>query len=287
MPLKTAHKIAIATAASKTVLLARRLAGLDSTVHAKRLGIQWRLDLREGIDFSIYLLGSFEPGTVRACKRLVKPGDTVIDIGANIGAHTLPLAQLVGPSGRVIAFEPTAFAFRKLRHNVTLNPELASRILALQHVLVSASEEAVPTTLFSSWPLSSGEPLHAKHRGRSMTTEGASAVTFDDAVSRLGVARIDFVKIDVDGHELPVLQGGVKTLKRFGPTLLIELAPYAHEEEGHNFDNLLRLLAECGYRLRDADAGRDLPSNPSQLRAMIPDGASINAIALRNQARVS
>jgi FkbM family methyltransferase len=280
MILKTAQKIAIATVASKIILTARRLVGLGSTVDAERLGIRWCLDLREGIDFSIYLLGSFEPGTMQAYKRLVKPGDTVIDIGANIGAHTLTLAKLVGPSGRVIAFEPTAFAFEKLRKNMMLNPELASRILALQHMLVAKNDNAIPPALFSSWPLFAEEELHAKHKGRSMTTEGATAVTFDDAIDRLDVRRVDFIKIDVDGHELPVLQGGVNTIRRFRPTILMELSPYVHEEEGYNFDDLVRLLVECGYRFRDADTSRDLSSDPLQLRAMIPDGASINAIAV-------
>ena len=63
------------------------------------MSINWRLDLLEGID----LLGSFEPLTVRAYRGIVRPGDTVLDIGANVGAHTLPLAQLVGETCRVIA----------------------------------------------------------------------------------------------------------------------------------------------------------------------------------------
>jgi FkbM family methyltransferase len=279
MILKTTHKIAIARIASKVVLLARRLVGLGSMVNTERMGIQWCLDLREGIDFSIYLLGSFEPGTVRAYKRLVRPGDTVIDIGANIGAHTLPLAQLVGPSGRVVAFEPTVFAFQKLRQNMMLNPELASRILALQHVLVAEGKDTVPPELFSSWPLQVEERLHAKHKGRSMTTEGASAMTFDDAIGKLDLKRISFIKIDVDGHELPVLRGGIQTIMRFRPTILIELSPYVHEEEGYDFADLVMLLVECGYRFRDANTGQELPSDPTQLRTMIPDGACINAIA--------
>src|ERR1700730_18469952 len=111
MILKTTHKIAIATIASKGVLFTRRLVGLGSTADVSRRGIRWRLDLREGIDFSIYLLGSFAPSTVRTYAGLVESGDVVLDIGANIGAHTLPLARLVGPAGRVVAFDPTPLPF--------------------------------------------------------------------------------------------------------------------------------------------------------------------------------
>src|SRR5688572_20988587 len=103
----TAQKVGLAKMASRVVLSCRKLLGRPAQAQFVRDGIRWQLDLREGIDFSIYLLGSFEPATVRAYRRIVKPGQTVLDIGANIGAHTLPLARLVGPGGRVIAFEPT------------------------------------------------------------------------------------------------------------------------------------------------------------------------------------
>lgn len=87
-------------------------------MRVRRDGIHWDLDLSEGIDFAIFLLGGLELRTLRLYRRLVQPGDTVLDVGANIGAHALPLARLVGASGRVVAFEPTQFAFCKLQRNL-------------------------------------------------------------------------------------------------------------------------------------------------------------------------
>jgi FkbM family methyltransferase len=246
----------------------------------ERLGVRWNLDLREGIDFSIFLLGAFEPGTVRAYRRLVKSGDTVLDIGANVGAHTLPLADLAGATGRVIAFEPTAYAYGKLRANIALNPALASRILALQHMLMADDGAAVPRSLFSSWPLSGHGERHAKHKGQGMSTEGATATTLDRVVREIGLEKIDFIKIDVDGHELPVLRGAARSIDRFRPIILLELSPYVHEEEGYNFDDLIVFLAGRGYRFQDANSGRDLPADPARLRAIIPDGGGINAVAI-------
>jgi FkbM family methyltransferase len=279
MILKTAHKIAIATIASKGVLFTRRVVGLGSTADVTRHGVRWRLDLREGIDFSIYLLGSFEPRTVGTYAGLVKSGDVVLDIGANIGAHTLPLARLVGPTGRVVAFEPTAFAFQKLLENTALNPDLAPRISASQLMLVAERSGGVPPTLFSSWPLSADQGLHPKHKGRSMTTEGASAVTLDDAVRELNLKAVNFIKIDVDGHELPVLRGGARTIEQFRPPILIELSPYVHAEEGYDFDDLITFFQELSYRLRNANTGKELPLDAARLRATIPDGSGINAVA--------
>src|SRR6266436_206522 len=116
--LSTHTKVKIARALSRAVRAARSLAGRDSNeVEVFRDGLKWRLDLEQGIDLAIYLLGAFERSTVNAYRKIVQPGDTVLDIGANVGAHTLHLARLVGNNGTVIAYEPTAYAVRKLRQN--------------------------------------------------------------------------------------------------------------------------------------------------------------------------
>lgn len=100
----------------------RALLGRTDQEIVVRDNITYDLNLSEGIDFGIYLANFYERQTRSALSRLVSPGSLVLDIGANIGAHTLHLAQLVGPLGRVLAFEPTEFAFRKLRRNLDLNP---------------------------------------------------------------------------------------------------------------------------------------------------------------------
>jgi len=89
------------------------MAGKNNCVTVRRRGLMWSLDLSEGIDFSIYLLGAFERSTTITLEKLVKPGDVVFDLGANIGAHTVVLAQLVGGAGQVLAFEPQRILWGK------------------------------------------------------------------------------------------------------------------------------------------------------------------------------
>lgn len=262
------------------MLSCRQLCGLAPQGEFVRSAIRWRLDLREGIDFSIYLLGSFEPATVRAYRDLVRPGDTVLDIGANIGAHTLPLARLVGARGRVVAFEPTRFAAGKLAANVALNPELAARICLHRVMLVGAGTDALPEALYSSWPLFADGELHPGHRGRLMDTAGARAATLDELTREMALAEIHLIKLDVDGHELPVLRGAHESLRKFRPRIVLELAPYLHAEQGHSFDDLVGLLTGAGYRLCRIADRTPLPEDPVRLRAMVPDGRSINALAV-------
>ena len=116
--ISTSAKIRIARILSALVLFSRKLARLTPNVVARRRGVTWELNLAEGIDFAIYLLGGFEVRTLRSYETLIREGDVVLDIGANVGAHTLPLAQLVGKTGHVYAFEPTRYAYSKQLANI-------------------------------------------------------------------------------------------------------------------------------------------------------------------------
>ncbi|MBX3750671.1 MAG: FkbM family methyltransferase [Opitutaceae bacterium] len=278
--LKTKQKMWLARQVQRFVMGARRLAGAGPVAQVSRRGLRWELDLREGIDFSIWLLGAFEPETVRCYQNIVRPGHVVLDIGANIGAHTLHLAQAVGPAGRVYAIEPTDYAFGKLVRNAALNPGLASRIQGLQYLLVAADAADAPTApLYSSWPLKSEAGVHHLHQGRLMATEGASARRLDTVVASLGLQRLDCIKLDIDGAECDMLRGARETLTRWHPPIIMELAPYVLEEKGTNLATLVGLLRDYGYSLSDAATGRPVTMEVAALDAMIPPGASLNVVA--------
>ena len=280
MILTTKTKIALAGLAYRAIATGRAVLGKDDHVIVKRGGITWELDLREGIDFSIYLLGAFERSTVRALQKLAVPGNVIFDIGANIGAHTLGLARSAGPSGRVFAIEPSDFAFVKLQRNLLLNPELESRTQAHQVLLAAEIDTQLPPTIYASWPLLAKESVHPKLRGRLSPTSHARVDTLDAFVQRQGIARLDLIKIDVDGHEYPVLKGGADTLARFRPILLMEMSPYVQDEQSHGFAALVALLQDGEYALEDAATGKSVPLQVDELQALIPDGASINVVAL-------
>src|SRR5262245_31610191 len=237
----TRTKVSLAAFAYRTLSLGRRALGKGNQVQVRRGGFQWSLDLSEGIDFSIYLLGGFEKSTSATLRQLVKPGDTAFDIGANIGAHTLGLACSVGPRGHVFAFEPTDFAFTKLQANLALNPGPQSNTRAYQTLLTDAADVPVQKHIYASWPLEDRGAVHAKHRGQLASTSGASADTLDRFVERHRIDRVDLIKIDVDGHELPVLRGGLTVLTRLRPRLVMEMSPYIHAEEQSSFADLIRL----------------------------------------------
>ena len=284
--LKTKQKIALAAALQLAVMSTRRLLGKGPETRVRRAEINWNLDLREGIDFSIWLLGAFEPETVRYYRRLLRAGDVVLDIGANIGAHTLPLAKAVGASGMVYAFEPTDYAFAKLTKNCALNPELVPRIRCMQYMLVDSEGAGAATPeLYSSWPLEQSEGLHDLHQGRLMATTGAEARTLDSVVRSLNLRRLDCIKLDIDGFECAMLRGAGEVLRLWKPVIILELAPYALAEQGANLSQLMHLLGQSGYRLRYLSTGASLPTDAPTIEKQIPPGASVNVVACPESVR--
>ena len=276
MTISTRTRIGCARAAYRAISLVRG-AGRGDEVTVRRGGHRWRLDLREGIDLSIYLFGSFEPGVVRSYRRLVRPGHVAVDVGANIGAHTLPLAAAVGATGRVFAFEPTGWAFAKLRANLELNPSLHDRVTAEQVMLVRPGEPVVPGQVYSSWPLTSGDELHPLHRGRLRSAADARAATLDEYAAGAGIERMDFVKLDVDGAEPDVLVGAAGVIGAFKPTIVTELAPYLYDGTS-GFEDMIAALAGHGYRIEHLRTGRALPADPAFLRSRLPAGSSMNVL---------
>jgi len=279
MMLTTAQKLLIAKIAYWVLMTSRRVVGLTPQTQAKRGGIQWSLDLREGIDISIYLLGNFEPRTQRLYRRLVKPGDTIFDVGANIGSHALPLSLLVGNQGRVFAFEPTEFAYHKLLANIELNPELKSRVVPRQTMLTAPSQNGIPPALFSSWPLTGCDEVHEQHKGRSMATSGAGAKTLDEVVSQENIKKVTLIKLDVDGYESSVLSGAIETLKRDRPDILLELAPYLLKNCKEDLSRMVEIFRGLGYVWLDANRKHPLPLDEEQLWRLVPAGASRNVLA--------
>ena len=160
--LSTATKMRIARILYRVIHGTRRPFGGEDRVRVRRRGVAWELDLREGIDLTIYALGAFEIPTLRVLDSAVKEGATVLDIGANIGAHTLHLARLVGEKGQVIAFEPTDYAIAKLRANLKANPALEPRVKVHQVFLVARPEQALVGSLASSWPVDGTTPTTRK-----------------------------------------------------------------------------------------------------------------------------
>lgn len=276
--MKTAHKIAIARSMHRVVKFGRAMLGQGDQAIFVRNNISYELDLSQGIDFAIFL-NRYERQTQLRLHDLVTPGALVLDVGANVGAHTLTIALDVGQNGRVIAFEPTDFAVQKLRRNLKLNPSLDGRV-AVHHCYLAESDQAkVPDAIYSAWPLEPEDGLHAKHLGREMKTETATARSLDSVLEDEADRPVQLVKIDVDGHECSVLAGATEMLRRDQPIFVMEMAPYVLKERGTSLEEFVSYFLPHGYKFFDEKTMKPLPSSSRDLERVIGDGASANVVA--------
>jgi len=153
-----------------------------------------------------------EPETVAWIESNIRPGDVMFDIGANVGAYSLVADAASAGRARIIAFEPSFATFAQLNHNVFLN-HASARITSL--CLAVSSETGVATFRYSD--LHSGAALHtlAHHIGPADDhSQAVLTVSLDDLVRRFGVPVPNVMKIDVDGAEAAIIEGGAETLSR-------------------------------------------------------------------------
>ncbi len=170
-------------------------------------------DVYVGRSFDLY--GEFSEGEIDLFRLLIKPGQVVLDIGANIGAHTIPLAQLVGPSGRVLAFEPQRMTYYTLCANVVLN-NLGNVICHQAAVGETAGTLTVPD-LDHQAELNFGGVELDHDFSHLRKTYTVPILTVDD----LRLDACHFMKIDVEGMEKKVLAGAVETIRRLRPILYV------------------------------------------------------------------
>lgn len=186
-----------------------------------------------------YLLGTDEPHLQKIIRKCVAAGDTVYDIGANIGYVSLSLAKRVGPSGRVIAFEPVPRNIDSFRQNIDMNP--INNVELLEFAASDRCGEAVVRMAANASTASL-----VWHRNNPSTTEfGIRTVSIDELVEAGDLGYPTFVKIDVEGSEGLVLQGMRRTLAAAKPVLFVECSELGR-------DASWRLLRELGYRCQSA-----------------------------------
>jgi FkbM family methyltransferase len=199
------------------------------TVH----GFQMGLDPLEYPDGAM-VYGTFEVATVRLLQHLLRAGDVVADVGANIGYHTLIMARLVGPSGKVYAFEPNPLSRTRLEANLSANNFSNVQVFGM-----ALSDREGEASIFEA-PASHGE-ASLRPRGEDWQSTACRTARLDVALAE--VECLNLIKIDVEGAETLVLRGAMETLHRLRPHIILEKNYEALATFGSDFAEIERILA--------------------------------------------
>lgn len=181
-------------------------------------------------------------------QQLVKEGDTVIDIGANLGYYTRPLADIVGATGEVYAVEPVPVIFSVLKRNVGGRKNVALLNYALgseERTIEMANDSVAAAGYFGT--------------GRNFVSDGelsGDAIRFSAQMVRgsklfADLKRIDFIKCDIEGYERVVIPELQPLIERHHPTVLIET-------DGETRQEIIKMFSQMGYRAYMLENGKEV-----------------------------
>ncbi|MCC7417780.1 MAG: FkbM family methyltransferase [Acidobacteria bacterium] len=227
-----------------------RFAGAASRPVTTEDGYQFPVDPGTLLGWNVHFFGSYEPEVRTAIRQWLRPGDTALDVGANVGWHTLLMGTLVGPAGRVCAFEPNDSTRGRLIGAIEANG-LSNVTVDRRAVSDRPGEGAFDAPAAGDLWDGTGRLVRDGARGRPI-----DCVTLDDYAAARRLDRVDFIKIDVEGWELAVLRGGPRTLALHAPTIVFEYDPAYVARCGGSADELTTCLTNAGYRLFALDPRR-------------------------------
>lgn len=207
--------------------------------------------------------GEYGEHEVAFLRQFTSPGDHVVMCGANIGALVVPIAQQVGPAGRVVCFEPQMHVYHLLCANLALNDLF--HVEAFRYAVgAERGVVAIPRL----------DPRLPANAGGVAIGQGNDAVPCL-ALDSLGLQRCDLIQADVEGSELAVLKGAAETIARFRPVLYLEA------DRAEQRGAVLTWLVEAGYHVWEHTPPLWNPDNHANRADVLwPDVVSVNWLAL-------
>ena len=215
----------------------------------ERRGVKLAINPTDPVISGALLFGVYENGELDLFEKLLRPGMTVVDVGANIGLYTALAAKGVGPTGRVLALEPDPESFAFLRRTIAENGfenvepfQVAASAAAGDAELYSNPDNRGDSRLYAD-PLLGDKPLQVR------------TTTVDELLGSRNIRSVDVLKIDTQGAEGLVLAGARETLANSpNLTILMEFWPYGLARTGSRAEVLLALLRESGFQIFDGGA---------------------------------
>ena len=208
-------------------------------------GIRMKVDISKQMGRAIYWRGAHDWAPIFTLENQLNSGDTFIDVGANQGEYSLWAARKVGSGGKVYSYEPMSALFAQLNENIQLNPKLQAIFNPLE---LGLSKEPGELELFTQPGQNEGTNTIFGSDHFHIPLGKIQLDTLDRQVEELNIKAINLIKIDVEGAELQVLQGGEKTIASFRPKLLLEINREACQSGGYEAEDILKFLDQYKYK---------------------------------------
>jgi FkbM family methyltransferase len=197
---------------------------------------------RRGAPFEILNFGSYEEGDNFILFNLIQDGDTIFDVGSNIGWYSALFSKKF-PMSKIYAFEPIAETFQFLKKNIHLNN---CHNVLLNNCGISNKNGSVKFYYFPEGSIiASQKNLIDCVKAREVCCK---IITLDEFVEQSQIEKLDMLKCDIEGGELYAIEGGLKALKKFKPKILMELCHRWTSAFGYHPNDIIQKFAEIGYK---------------------------------------
>lgn len=219
--------------------------------------LEFCCDLRDHMGSQIFFRGAYSLDQLKLIELLFSEPYVFIDIGANQGEFTVFVAAL-GKDNQVLAFEPTSQMLERLNANIAANN--LQNVSVFPVGLADAAQENVPifgrTTSYDDGTYNSGLPTIFAIPKRDQLLETITLQTLDETLASFPSSRtVDLIKIDVEGAELKVMEGGRQTIANYRPLIIFEASDESSAAAGYCTNDLFQFIESFDYELRNIGNG--------------------------------
>jgi len=234
----------------------------------------WRMVLNRSCHPKVWV-GSYEWRLQQRAREIVRPGDTVFDIGAHVGFFTMVFACLVGERGKVVAFEPCPCNIPYVQKNITLNMPRTANVTLVSNAVGDRTEVRSlhggkgPSTM----PRLNGIPLRGAGAEKYLTETFEVQTVSLDEWCRKNKTWPDVLKVDVEGGEIDVLRGAADLMKTKRPVILLEAHRWV------SLEALDEMVRQNRYHVEDLNGQvvrEGISGCPERFFALVPDWRNVS-----------
>ena len=214
-------------------------------------GLLFHCDTQSFLEWYIFFYGAFRPEVSRLINRMLRPGQVAIDIGANVGMHSVIMANRVGPTGHVVVFEPDPHPMGRLRRNMALNG--IDWVTTVEAAVSARSETRTFYLHDDSIGNFANASLVAANVGKQTASVEMQVVSIDEWMRDNPLPRVDVVKLLAQGEEYNALQGMRGLIERDRPKIFFLYEPsYWHRQDLELMD-AVKFFAGHGYGVQEVE----------------------------------
>ena len=213
----------------------------------------FEIDFRSDVLQRLLIYNDYEKEIVQLIEKYIDPKKDVLDVGANIGLHTVLFSKLINANKKVLAFEPTPNALKYLRNNLH-NNNCDDKVIIYDGIATDSNGQFELNIIEGMEEYSAVSKInHPNVHGKKSVAIKVQGNTIDAVVAQYDL-NPGFIKIDTEGAEHFVFEGAKETINKYKPVIISELSDNLLKAQGFNCERIFENLKRIGYKIYDANS---------------------------------